>query len=75
VTYRSGIPVLETEVKGSWSKTLRIAHGESFFLSATKTTAIGKVTTEVIIDGKSVDRQESILPWGTVYTEGFVPKP
>jgi hypothetical protein len=75
VIYQSGIPSYETEVQGSWSKTMRIPFGEPYFLSATKTSVIGNVSIEVYLDGQLERSDESNLPYSTVQLEGVIPFP
>ena len=73
VVYLSGVLVYENGISGSWSTSHRIASGESFSLSAVKTSAFGNLTARVYVDGKLHDSKESNLPFIPVLVEGIVP--
>lgn len=73
MTYLSGILSTEQGVTGNWSKTFNIDKGETFFLSAAKTSVIGNASVTVYIDGESVAADQTSAPYGTAIVQGPVP--
>lgn len=69
VVYRNSSLATEV-VSGNWSVSFRLNNDDFFFLSATKTTALGNVTVKVSIDGESVAVDQSNLPFATAIVEG-----
>lgn len=69
----SGRIVFENGQSGNWSVSHRFSSGDSFYLRATKSTALGNIRARVYIDGEVVMADESGLPFATLVLEGIVP--